>query len=155
MRQIVLLGIFLFVSLSSVQRCANAAPADTLHTKSKSPTGALLRSLVIPGWGQLYNEQYLKAAIAFGIETSLALSASYQNDQVHRYEKKGESDAAKFYRNDRNRLIWWLAGFALFSMGDAYVDAHLFNYDISPNLSLDITPTTGLTFRWNAPKLWR
>jgi hypothetical protein len=131
------------------------APTDTLQTKQKSPGGAMLRSLVFPGWGQFYNEKYLKSLIVFGMGTGFALSISYQSDQVKRYEKKDDSEAAKFYRNDRNRLIWWLAGFVLLSMGDAYVDAHLFNYDISPDLSLTVSPLEGLVVTWNAQKLWR
>ena len=133
----------------------NGATPDTLPVPRKNPTGAMLRSLVFPGWGQLYNEKYVKALIVFSIETGLALSMSYQNDQMHRYDKKGDAETAKFYRDDRNRLIWWLTGFVLLSMGDAYVDAHLFDYDISPNLSLTVSPITGLTFRWNAQKLSR
>ncbi|MFH1010668.1 MAG: DUF5683 domain-containing protein [bacterium] len=147
--------ILAFLALLNMGVCIYGAPIDTLQARGKSPTGALLRSLAFPGWGQFYNEEYLKAALAFSIETSLAVSASYQNDQMRRYEKKGDSEAAKFYRNDRNRLIWWLAGFILFSMGDAYVDAHLFDYDISPELSLKLSPMTGLTLQWNAPKPWR
>ena len=134
---------------------ACGAPPDTLHVRRKSPTGAMLRSLAFPGWGQFYNAKYAKALLAFGIETGLALSASYQNDQMRRYEKKGDTEAAKFFRNDRNRMLWWLAGFMLLSMGDAYVDAHLFDYDISPDLSLTVSPFTGLTLQWNAQKLLR
>jgi len=131
---------------------AFGAPPDTLATKQKSPSGAMLRSLVLPGWGQFYNEKYSKAIFVFGVEAGLALGASYQNDQMHRFDKKRDAEVAKFYRNDRNRLIWWLAGFVLFSMGDAYVDAHLFDYDISPRLSLSVSPAMELTLRWNAPK---
>lgn len=143
------------VALWGVALPACGASPDTLHVRRKSPTSAMLRSLAFPGWGQFYNAKYVKALLAFGIETGLALSASYQNDQMRRYEKKGDAEAAKFFRNDRNRFLWWLAGFMLLSMGDAYVDAHLFDYDISPDLSLTVSPFTGLTLQWNAQKLWR
>jgi hypothetical protein len=145
----------LVVALWGLAFPVHGASPDTLHIRRKSPTGAMLRSLVLPGCGQFYNTKYVKALLVFGIETSLALSASYQNDQMRRYDKKGDTEAAKFFRNDRNRLLWWLAGFVLLSMGDAYVDAHLFDYDISPNLSLTVSPLTGLTLQWNAQKLWR
>jgi hypothetical protein len=145
----------LVVALWGLAFPVHGASPDTLHIRRKSPTGAMLRSLVLPGWGQFYNTKYVKALLVFGIETSLALSASYQNDQMRRYDKKGDTEAAKFFRNDRNRLLWWLAGFVLLSMGDAYVDAHLFDYEISPNLSLTVSPLTGLTLQWNAQKLWR
>lgn len=32
-----------------------------------SPTGALRRSLILPGWGQIYNKQYIKAPIVVGV----------------------------------------------------------------------------------------
>lgn len=150
-----LIGGLLAATLWGFAFPARGAPPDTLGVRRKSPTGAMLRSLAFPGWGQLYNRKYFKALLVFGIETGLAVSASYQNDQMRRYEKKGDPEAAKFYRNDRNRLLWWLAGFVLLSMGDAYVDAHLFDYDISPDLSLAVSPTAGLTFQWNAQKLLR
>ncbi|MBU1936289.1 hypothetical protein KKG05_02740 [bacterium] len=154
MRRLLFAG-FLAVLLWGMLSPAFSAPADTLQTKQKSPGGAMLRSLVFPGWGQFYNEKYLKSLIVFGIEAGFAASISYQSDQVKRYEKKDDSEAAKFYRNDRNRLIWWLAGFVLLSMGDAYVDAYLFNYDISPDISVNLSPSEGLVVTWNAQKLWR
>jgi hypothetical protein len=134
---------------------AYSASADTLQTERKNPSGAMFRSLVFPGWGQFYNEKYLKSLIVFGIEAGFLASIFYQSDQVKRYEKKDDSEIAKFYRNDRNRLIWWLAGIVLVSMGDAYVDAHLFNYDISPDISAKLSPVEGLVVTWNAQKLWR
>jgi len=133
---------------------AYSAPADTLQTERKNPSGAMLRSLVFPGWGQFYNEKYLKSLIVFGIEAGFAASISYQNDQVKRFAKKDDIEAEKFYRNNRNRLIWWLAGIVLVSMGDAYVDAHLFHYDISPDISVNLSPVKGLVVTWNAQKLW-
>ena len=49
----------------------------------------------------------------------------------------------KFYRNQRNSLIWWLAGTILLSMGDAYVDAHLYGLDWSPEISMDRRGVSG------------
>ncbi len=103
----------------------------------KSTTGAVLRSMLVPGWGQLYTENYVKAA-AFAItEGVLIYSASHEHDQMMRFKTGGDFVVEKFYRNSRNKLLWWLTGVVLLSMGDAYVDAHLYRLDISPDLSFD------------------
>ena len=36
----------------------NEKPADTVFVMQKSPWGAVLRSAILPGWGQIYNESY-------------------------------------------------------------------------------------------------
>lgn len=113
-----------------------ARAEETAPKPRKSSTGAVFRSLVVPGWGQFYNESYVKAVAFAGIEGSLIFSASHQHDQMKRFEKAGDFSRERFYRSSRNRLLWWLAGTALLSMGDAYVDAQLYGLDVSPDLSL-------------------
>ena len=48
--------------------------ADTTQTSrestfemQKSPWGAVLRSAIIPGWGQFYNEDYLHIPVIWGL----------------------------------------------------------------------------------------
>ncbi len=133
---------------------------DQLQTRS--PTGAMLRSMAFPGWGQLYNKKYLKAMIVFGGETFLVVQAvrywGKTDEWFDRYTST-EDDALRFqyynneylFHKDRRNLYLYFSGLAIFlSMVDAYVDAHLANFDI------DITPpfdpenegTVGLVFRW-------
>ncbi|NIR65937.1 MAG: hypothetical protein GWN61_17055 [candidate division Zixibacteria bacterium] len=113
--------------------------------KSHSPTGALLRSLVIPGWGQLYNDKYIKAGLIAGLESFLIYQTAYYWDKTSTYEDLYTSDTNsvtrldKFlqydrYRDLRNQHIWFLGITVVFSIFDAYVDAHLKNFDV------DITP---------------
>jgi hypothetical protein len=113
--------------------------------KSHSPTGALLRSLVIPGWGQLYNDKYIKAGLIAGLESFLIYQTAYYWDKASTYEDLYTSDTNsvtrfdKFlqydrYRDLRNQHIWFLGITVVFSIFDAYVDAHLKNFDV------DITP---------------
>jgi hypothetical protein len=45
-----------------------------------------------------------------------------------------------YYRRNRDLSIILTAGFYLICMADAYVDAQLFDFDISPDLSLHIEP---------------
>ncbi len=99
----------------------------------KSPTGAMLRSMIIPGWGQLYNQKPFKALLIGGSEIGLGINIALQ----HQWAKRAatENDRA-FYLNNRNLSVWYLAALILYSMADAYVDAHLFDFDESPNLSV-------------------
>ncbi len=106
--------------------------------------------MVIPGWGQFYNESYVKAAGFALLQGTLIVSASHENDQMMRFKTGGDFRLEKFYRNSRNKLLWWLAGTILLSMGDAYVDAHLYKLDISPDLSYDrgLTPHVTATLHF-------
>lgn len=128
----------------------------------KSTTAAVFMSMAVPGLGQFYTHCYIKAAAAVAIEGSLSASMSYNNDRMmaarrsavnagnNLVEARAHAGAdtarfkneiafygpyQRFFQNQRNRLIWWMAGTVLLSMGDAYVDAHLYGIDFSPNLS--------------------
>lgn len=46
-----------------------------------------------------------------------------------------------FYRRNRDLCIIGMVGVYLLAMVDAYVDASLSHFDITPDLSLDVTPT--------------
>ena len=111
---------------------------DTTKFTTKSPTGAMIRSLVFPGWGQFYNKKYFKAILVCGVEIGLIANSIYLNQK---YLKSETDNEREFYINNRNISNWWLVGVILISMADAYVDAHLHNFDESPDLSaLNISP---------------
>lgn len=42
---------------------------------------------------------------------------------------------ARSQKEDRNRLSWYLALSIIVSMMDAYVDAHLYNFEVSDDFS--------------------
>jgi hypothetical protein len=115
---------------------ATAAPARKLH----SPSGAMWRSMLFPGWGQLYNRKYLKTLIIGGFEIGIITSIFVQDNRYRQARESGDEEVAEFYRDDRNRLTWWLAGTILFSMADAYVDAQLKDFDLKDDLSLAVFP---------------
>lgn len=118
---------------------ADAGRSDTTVTSppawKPSPTGAALRSLLLPGWGQAYDRRPLKAVIVGGIEEGFIYGV-YRQHQLFR-DARGLRDesSAKFYREQRNRLTWMLAGAIIFSVVDAYVDAHLYGFEVSEQLS--------------------
>jgi hypothetical protein len=160
--RLVFLLLILAVSLAS----ARDAP-ESDHVRRKSTTGAVLRSLVVPGWGQLYNESYYKAvgfALIEGLQIASIsglhkkmLAAKCENYFPEQYAEGSEerrnaesanrrADADEMrYRERRNKTLWWFAGVVLLSLGDAYVDAQLYGIDISPNLSFNPVLTAGVT----------
>ncbi len=110
------------------------AAAQKPVAAKKNPTGAAMRSLAIPGWGQYYNGQKIKAALVLAAEAGEIGTAIYWNVRA-----KGTSDPETkfFYQDYRNQALWFLAGTIVLSMLDAYVDAHLFDFDESPSLDKD------------------
>jgi len=108
---------------------------DSIKTVVKSPTGAMIRSVIVPGWGQWYNQKKFKALLIFGTETGLLANSIYLNQK---YRASATDWDREFYINNRNLSTWWLVGTILFSVADAFVDAHLFNFDESIDLSTQI-----------------
>lgn len=103
--------------------------------KMKSPKGAMIRSLVFPGLGQFYNEQYIKAVIVLAGQSTLVGFSFYYN----RKAREGTTSFEKeFYKDRRNLMYWWMGAATLLSMLDAYIDAHLYDFDTGPDLALRI-----------------
>lgn len=98
----------------------------------RSPTGMLLRSVAVPGWGQWSNGKKQKAAIYFGIETYFFTKALIWRhrtlDRLHTWERTGQVADFSPYNSarDRRNYFYWLTGVTAFvSMFDAYADAYL------------------------------
>ncbi len=106
---------------------------DTLM--SRSPRGAMLRSLVLPGGGQFYNGKWFKGLVIGGTEVGLVIDAIVQNQWAQESDYYYDKE---FYRENRSLAIWWLAGVVLYSVTDAFVDAHLADFDDSPNVSMQM-----------------
>jgi hypothetical protein len=112
--------------------------------KTKNPTGALLRSLALPGWGQLYNEQYLKCGLVLLAEglliggTIVEHGRAENDHSVYQDLSLGDEVREAAWRrysrriDKRNTYLWYLAGAKFLSMVDAYVDAHLYRFDEGP-----------------------
>lgn len=110
--------------------------ADSSRSKKekKSPNGAMLRSLIFPGWGQWYNHQKIKAALVVAAQGTLVGLAVHYNNRA----KANASDpsAHEFYIDKRNQTFWFMGGVTLLSMLDAYIDAYLYDFDAGPELEL-------------------
>ncbi|MCP4580288.1 MAG: hypothetical protein GY839_01625 [candidate division Zixibacteria bacterium] len=104
------------------------------------PTGALMLSAAIPGGGQFYNRKYIKTILYGGTEAYLLWYVRWrwkQMDEHWRNVVNAENDTIKtrqfsLYeqrRDSRNVHLWLTALVVFVSMFDAYVDAHLADFD--------------------------
>ncbi|MCI0329670.1 MAG: DUF5683 domain-containing protein [candidate division Zixibacteria bacterium] len=94
-------------------------------TNFPSPSGALLRSLAIPGWGQLYNKKYFKAVIIAGGQGTLLGTAVVEWKRASDAKDDLDLEGYRVHTNNRNLFLWLYAAATAVSMLDAYVDAHL------------------------------
>ncbi len=113
---------------------------DSTFVMTKSPWGAVLRSAIIPGWGQIYNESYIKAPVIWGIGAGLAAAWIWNNNRYWKNAKlyaqsgfaaKTYKDNRDFFRDQRDLVTIYIALAYLLNLVDAYVDAQLFDFNVS------------------------
>jgi hypothetical protein len=138
----VFFGTWALVILSASESAFSQTAADTAkQAEGKSPAGAMLRSALVPGWGQLYTNQPLRALAAFGGVAGLAGSVVYYNQMAVKSRTRPERD---FYLNYRGQMVWWCGAVYFLNVLDAYVDAHLWHFDTGPELGSDSRAESGL-----------
>ncbi|MCX6256509.1 MAG: DUF5683 domain-containing protein [Bacteroidia bacterium] len=135
---------------------------DTSPVISHSPKKAALLSVVLPGLGQAYNKKYWKIPVLYAGIGTLVYFIIDNNRQYLKYknaylaETSGNPNTDPFggrldttellyykdeFRRYRDLDIILAAGLYALNIIDANVDAHFFDYDISPDLSLKLEPT--------------
>jgi hypothetical protein len=97
----------------------------------KSPWGAVARSAILPGLGQIYNHQYIKAGVAFSLNAFLAYHIYY-------YEMKWRDKKNPDFQGKRNLYSWYFALGYLLTMVDAYVDAYLYDFNEAIQIAQNI-----------------
>lgn len=132
------------------------APLPRAKIKKPWPTGALLRSAIIPGWGQFYNKKYIKTVIYGGVEIYLIYNTQKFWRKMDKHQKNFQNSDDPVYKSqefslyennrDKRNLHIWLTSLTIFiSMFDAYVDAHLADFDQKDKaFEVYITPEPGL-----------
>ncbi len=125
-----------------------------------SPKKATLYSTFLPGLGQGYNKKYWKIPIIYaGMGTSIYF-IFWNADQYNNYKdafdarQAGEKDEYEgiytdqnlitlqnSYRNQRDLSIIITVLIYGLNILDANIDAHLFDFDVSDDLSMRIEPT--------------
>lgn len=109
------------------------AQNDSAHVAGHSVKSAVIRSAVFPGWGQWYNGKKWKTVLILGTELGLGGNAIYMNQKMHQASSPEEFH---FYQDKRNLTLWWLVGVYFLNVLDAYVDAELRDFDVSPELAI-------------------
>ncbi|MEP7253833.1 MAG: DUF5683 domain-containing protein [Ginsengibacter sp.] len=138
---------------------------DTAVRKKYNPKKAMLRSAIIPGWGQAYNKKYWKIPIIYGalgttagiffynlktyklLRLAVVLlsdTISSNDDQV---DSKFRGLTLESIRTNRNlfrqnidySVLFFLVFWGL-NVVDATVDAHLKAFDVSPDITMKIRP---------------
>ncbi|RMG78311.1 MAG: hypothetical protein D6707_10040 [Bacteroidetes bacterium] len=143
----------------------NIQAQDTLKVKdtlSHSPKKAMILSAIVPGAGQVYNKKIWKVPVIYaGIGTgvyfySFNRKEYLRNKNAYLQRLNGEADefsSLENYKSDAQLIadtetyrkfmeISVIAIAAVYALNilDAGVDAHLFYFDVSDDLSLHITP---------------
>jgi hypothetical protein len=142
----------------------NYSTNDVSHVKK-----ATTLSTIFPGAGQVYNKSYWRVPIIIGGMASTIYTIDWNNRGYQRfktayslkidYEKNpdkypnGAPDEFRgaysstflknlkdSYRRNRDLCILLTAGVYILNIIDAHVDAHLQDYDISDDLSMDLEP---------------
>ena len=124
-----------------LEACRNFAALSCAFAQAKRvPTRAVLYSAVFPGGGQLYNRAWLKAGLVMGVQGFFIGSAIYHGGERNYWRDLAETTPEPFlqeqylarsrdYGYQLNNDVWWIGITAGLSMLDAYVDAHLADFD--------------------------
>ena len=144
--------VFVSTSLNGQEQTEENSPADSVFVMHKSPWGAVLRSAVLPGFGQFYNESYWKIPVIWGAGALLISGWVYNNnlytDNKDLYTNTGQTIyqyRRDFYRNQRDNFTIYLVVLYILNLVDAYVDAHLYDFTVEEDY---ITGSSRFNFRF-------
>ncbi|NUY81010.1 hypothetical protein HUK80_08900 [Flavobacterium sp. MAH-1] len=184
MRLSAFIAIVLFSAFSAsaqkVQKIdAPLAVADT--TKNQvidplRPAKAAFYSAILPGLGQVYNKRYWKVPLVYGaIGTSLYFYsdqntkykkvrdaykrrlAGYHDDEYQYLDDQRLIAAQRGYKKNREYSLLFAVGFYVLNIVDANIDAHLKQFNVSDDLTLEpgliesdmySKPSVGLTLNY-------
>ena len=121
-------------------------------------------SMVCPGAGQIYNGSFWKTPIFVGGMVTMGYIIDWNNrgyqrfklaydlvtdgddatvDEFNgRYDESFLQNLKNQYRRNRDLSIIGMVGVYLLNIMDAHIDAHMQDYDISDDLTMNISPVT-------------
>lgn len=135
-----------------------------------NPKSVLMQSLILPGWGQITNKQWWKVPIIYTALAGVGyyvywLNGEYQDYRAAYYNSFASSNPdytdqrfgatparlvgvpqsallyyRNYYRNERDFMILMFALTYGLNVLDAYIFAHMRDFDVSDNLSVTLNP---------------
>lgn len=158
--------LFLYTSGSYAQ-LTDTIKAETVNPKSEtpnyhSPKKAAWFSTALPGLGQVYNKKYWKVpviyvgfgALAYSFQFNQSGYVKFRNayklridddpltlDDYPQYQNADLEMLQKYYHRYRDLSAIGIAALYLLNIVDASVDAHMFTFDVSDDLTLQFHPT--------------
>ena len=130
------------VSADSLGAAADSAPArpDSLRAagggqppregdRPVSPAGAMLRSIIVPGWGQTAARQPARGAIYFTVWTGGVYMILKTNADVNAAERGEDEDLIDSRKQARENWILFTGLWALVSGVDAWVSAQFAGFE--------------------------
>jgi Family of unknown function (DUF5683) len=163
----------LVITGDSTRKHAKGNHAFKLHLSAKKdfydPKIAVRRSLILPGWGQIYDNRLWKVPIIYGgfavfisfiitnhigyLDYDRAVKCAgipnlcvpnpyYVAGQI--YTVPGLITIREGYRRNRDFNVILCGLWYLLNVVDAYVDSHLRSFNVSDDLSLNLDPSLGL-----------
>ncbi len=133
---------------------------ESSEKTKKIPARAALYSAILPGLGQTYNGNYWKVPIIYSLFAGMyflyeennykynEFKQAYKNSlngvpvdpKFEKYDQSTLLQRKDYYKRNRDFNIIIGGLIYLLNVLDANVDAHLMDYDISPDLSLNVKP---------------
>ncbi len=151
--------VLIFILLAKTLSFSQTDTLKSSNVKTKSPTKAMIMSAILPGLGQFYNGSYWKIPIIYGLAGYFVYEFK-QSDKNYRYYRDLFAQSVQisggdyrykrlrdFYRDQRDLFGIYLFVLYLANIVDAYVDAHLYNFDVGESLSIQISPI-GIKFHY-------
>lgn len=159
-RFFIIFALVFFVNVSYSQKKNNQTINDTTYVHEHSPRKAVILSAILPGLGQAYNKKYWKIPIIYMGVGALYYLSEYntKNYELFRdayayidlrgpvvlyegsFQKETLRKYKEFYKRSRDLNYIMMGGLYLLNLIDATVDAHLFDYDVSEDLTFKIEP---------------
>ena len=167
--------VFMVTAIASYLYFIGDAAVCYSTNEVSSVQKATTLAMICPGAGQVYNKSYWRVPIVIGGFATTIYCIDWNNRGYERFKKayrlradydanpdaypNGSQDEFKgrysgtflknlrnSYRRNRDLCIILTAGLYILQIVDAHVDAHLRDYDISDNLSVEVTPMVNCAY---------